>query len=433
MESLNPFNNDRKSDYGELADINETPQLLVDDLSQTIGTLSSMPSKFCNIKTSEMGTTVVSKGDIHPFKKLEDIALNNENFDKRCQSIRYMCAIPYKDSISIITDCCKKILGDSTIDIYDRWIFFSNNDGMFKLNDHVVYNLHKFWFQNINCPFELKILNCRYILTNHHRTDDHFYDALDYILDIANDSHESQRSRAEAADVLITCGEPDEIKFGYQILDSLDSHGIYENSENAHKIDYRDIIRALQKRYKSNIINLDIIFDLCKNIQHETLQKYVMRLMTDPTKYDTITLHDIARFILSFILESQYKDALIKRLEEEIIESIDTCSTGYITRLLNIIQGFEDSEELRLKIPIEEEIRAIYYSKINKSLEELNVNTRDLILNELSNGNMRPLTDFMFYYGPEEEMWEDYKSIISEEKWDKIIKEIRNAYIGNQV
>jgi hypothetical protein len=65
----------------------------------------------------------------------------------------------------------------------------------------------------------------------------------------------------------------------------------------------------------------------------------------------------------------EHKVELIKRLLEELEEMAGTCSTGFFTRLVNSLSGFE--ENMNLKISFEDQIVANFVGRLNKKAKEI--------------------------------------------------------------
>jgi hypothetical protein len=76
------------------------------------------------------------------------------------------------------------------------------------------------------------------------------------------------------------------------------------------------------------------------------------------------------------------KNQLLMRLEQELIDMYDTCSQGYLTRLINIFSGFEMGN-LGITISFEDEIYAIFSNKVNNLVANSPESIKDKLLEEL--------------------------------------------------
>lgn len=120
---------------------------------------------------------------------------------------------------------------------------------------------------------------------------------------------------------------------------SYDNFKLYKNSENVHT---NSIQHSLRKSLNS-LINDDI--DKSINFLEyidDILKQYVSVNLNDKTILSNtyLTYEDIFNCVMNRILNSNNKDELLKRVHEEINESINLCFTGKITRLVNSLTGF---------------------------------------------------------------------------------------------
>jgi len=165
------------------------------DYSTEISSFEFLPPSFNGINTKDFGNSKIKKGDIHPFFKLKSVALDRSiNSDDRMQAVRYMIHIPYKNQTSHVVEAVKDILSDDTIDIYKRYYFFNNNDKYFKLDDHVVKQTHPFFLSlalKKKYPLELILLSTRYIISFYEYSSPERFEALEYVLDLADDENET--------------------------------------------------------------------------------------------------------------------------------------------------------------------------------------------------------------------------------------------------
>lgn len=90
------------------------------------------------------------------------------------------------------------------------------------------------------------------------------------------------------------------------------------------------------------------------------------RIATDPTIFSPtkLTLSDIFQRIFYRILKLQHKDYfadILQRIEEECIEMQETCATGHMTRLFNILSGYPE---------VDIEVVSFYVDDMEKQLRE---------------------------------------------------------------
>jgi hypothetical protein len=181
-----------------------------------------MPKYFLGIPTSELSSTRIDRSKKHAYLRLKDEAMNPEHlFEDRVQAIRYMCRVPYKNYIEHCIEASKTIIIDDTHDIYQRFYFFSNNDKYNKLDDHVVHELHNFFFyygKEFKHPLELILLSCRYIMQTYDFNNSNRNDVYNFLIKIAEDINETIFARAQVIDIILNTGDFDEVDYANILL-----------------------------------------------------------------------------------------------------------------------------------------------------------------------------------------------------------------------
>jgi hypothetical protein len=69
-------------------------------------------------------------------------------------------------------------------------------------------------------------------------------------------------------------------------------------------------------------------------------------------------------------LNTKYTEELLNRLKEELTDSFDVCCTGIVSRLVSVIQGFTDDEDLFIKISEKEEVKNRIVNEIEKLIKK---------------------------------------------------------------
>lgn len=419
-------------------------------MNQYIHELSNfeyMPKYFLGIETAKLASSIIDRRYKHAYLQLKDASMNQEhNFEDRIQAIRYMCKIPYKNYIDHCIEASKTIIIDDNYDIYQRFQFFSNNDKYIKLDDHVVHELHKFFFYyavEFKHPLELILLSCKYIMQTYDYVDLDRINVYKFLLKIAEDKNETIFARSQTIDIILHTGDFDEVDYANELLKQIttDDKNIYLNSQNIHNetinISVRNILRSLLK-YKSDIyLQVEHLQNRlethCKSDEDkEKMIKYLFRIMTDPSKYETLNLSEILSIVLNKIetFDISVQDQCYKRLFEEVIESSDTCSSGYLTRILNVLSGFVKEEEFILKISPLDELRNAIFARMNASIRSLSDNEKEVLLTDLEKCNYDTFDEFMGIYSPEDELRNEYKNIINEETFIELFNKTIEEFKG---
>jgi hypothetical protein len=184
--------------------------------------------------------------------------------------------------------------------------------------------------------------------------------------------------RADSADTLINNGINDEFKqMGQKIIKELgEQFGkvkiLYDNAQNVHVTNIEKSASEILLFLKTieSEKTLEQTFNEINALSKSTnIGLSMERILLDKNLYNNMKLADILVKLWSFINNHKYKDEMIKRLLEELEEMSGTCSTGFFTRLVNTISGFE--ENLNIKISFEDQIVANFVGRLNKKVTEI--------------------------------------------------------------
>ena len=210
---------------------------------------------------------------------------------------------------------------------------------------------------------------------------------------------------ADVADFLLSLDE----KYGMkekaqQMLESVsfDKNSIktfYNNAQNIHQVNVEESINPFieklvelqdveielnNKKYKTIptvddtkeygefledlIIQLETIatslnFD---KSQIKRVKSSISRFIFDNTIYSDycVSLLQILIKSYQYIQMHDFKDDLMLRMCEELIDMSDTCTTGHIYRIVNIFSGYD----IDIKIPVEEEVKSCIFARLQKAI-----------------------------------------------------------------
>jgi hypothetical protein len=406
-----------------------------------------MPKYFLGICTTDLAKTWVDKKTKHPYLCLKDEAMKPENtFENRIQAVRYMCRIPFKNYVQHCIDVSEKIIIDDQYDIYQRFYFFSNNNKYTKLDDHIVHHLHNFFFyyaKEFKHPLELILMSCRYIMQTYDYVNPDRINVYQFLLNIAQDINETIFARSQSIDIILHTGDFDEVDSAKQLLNEIttDDKNIYLNSQNVHNetinISIRNILRALLKNKPDIPLQIEHLQNRLEthcnsNEDKEKMIQFLYRIMTDPSKYETLNLCEILTLVLNKIdsFETSIQSQCYKRLFEEAVESSDTCSSGYLSRILNVLTGFVQEEELVLRISPTDELRSSIFARLNTIIRGLKDIEKELLFDDLYNQKYETFDEFMGYYSPEDELREEYKGILNEDEFTNIFNKTIDEFKG---
>jgi len=156
---------------------------------------------------------------------------------------------------------------------------------------------------------------------------------------------------------------------------------IYDDSQNVHNTTINqstlNTASELINRYDPQNRKLDFVyyktksFDKLSPEQIEKVEKSIHRINTDTSTFGKgFTLYTIYQSLLNLIERHSQKNDLNERLLDELIDMSGKCSTGHLSRLINVLQGFETDLQVKVKININDEV----YAKIKHLIEQEVIN-----------------------------------------------------------
>lgn len=197
--------------------------------------------------------------------------------------------------------------------------------------------------------------------------------------------------KMDIADTFILCGN---VIRGYEMVNILRRRGIetdkkisiYEDSQNVHSKSINDsvlkiAIKLIEREQKTEF-DPKIVKELLGDTY--TINRVLERIEIDSSTF-SLELNKFNMYILfsnlwSYIIKHQSKEQLLDRLKEEINEMEDYCSTGHISRFINVIQGFTDDDELSIRISTQDQINSVVSNYLDKMLQKAPDNVMDSII-----------------------------------------------------
>lgn len=362
------------------------------------------------------------------IKTLLESEINKENTIKIATSLfndeRLECEYRY-DCIVRITKDIKKYIKKYIEQIYYNFITYQKN--------HTRY----------------RIMCSQYLLTD--KKSEHREKTMEIISSFCLDETLDYNLRADAADTLLKYGDKKHKDIAKDIIfllgreNSLDKT-VYGNRQNVHDEDIESsTLESLRFIFSINTaVNytfedvcdyiLETINDLEENSKN-SVKSSILRISLDQSLYNGYNLRSILLKIYTII--SNHKDSLSlkNRLIEELIDMANTCSSGHVSRLVNIFSGFsidENTNVVNLKIGIKKEIQSVLIAKINYRIKKIeDENVKEKILEELSSsGNISEKKNLSFFFRShiceiEEEIRNDYisQSLLTEQQFAEYFRE----------
>lgn len=260
-----------------------------------------------------------------------------------------------------------------------------------------------------------------------------YNDTLKFLFDRAADENESINIRADCLDTIVTYGRKHEkekaddmiLELGQLYIEDKE-RSFYTNSQNVHT-------RGIQKTAISSLTNLatyhrpsenvDAIYEMILNKlvsdedKREKVIKSLKRIIIDPTLFQGFNVSQILSIIWQEIERlEKYKDELENRLIEELYDADETCSSGYFTRLINVLSGF--SPHVKIGITIEEELIARVIQGIKNHINTLDFLEKERLSLEMMEEDNDP-TSFR----------NQLRSRTYEDIWENIV--LKDNYTGH--
>ena len=164
------------------------------------------------------------------------------------------------------------------------------------------------------------------------------------------------------------------------------------------------------------------------------LEQAMIRITIDRAIYGRLNLslaHIIAK-MWTYIHDSEYREELQKRLLEELIDSNNKCSSGYVSRIVNTLSGFGD---VSLQISFEDQIISVLETRLNAEI--MKDDAVDTILEEMT----LPVRfydkrgTFLKFFRTHisrirEEMYEEFKDYVKTHDYDLFFRKAIMHYEG---
>ena len=357
-----------------------------------------------DIETKTFGESINN-----PFLKLYEGVLQSDKYDfeDRCQTVRYMQRISYTGGMEYCIKAALTILKDEKYTFSQRYYFFSNNDAYIKLDYEIVNECHKYVYYNFekfNAPLLYKLLSAQFILAHFLNTEYDRTELQTFLLNIAQDKEQSINYRAECADILYNYGiEKKYVDSATNVIKELGdlyqknkASTIYTNAQNVHDSSInksiietlRELIQTVSKETRGTKHSgevLELIRNKYANLEKEKINKIMSsleRIMIDTAKYELLSMSDILVLVWEYICKSEHRDELEKRLLQELEEMDESCSTGHLSRILNILSGYFKGNTV--KITFKDQLRSNIFARYTKLIKLLSEDKQEKIQTEMT-------------------------------------------------
>jgi hypothetical protein len=378
-----------------------------------------------------------------------------------------------------------KIIEDNRIDCDYRYksILSLERKKISDIKFHLYKSLLSF-LRNDNNLMMYRILSSQYLLQSIKElmTENEIKEVEQNLLEFAENEDNEYNLRADASDVLLSLGSEDMKIKGREIIMKLGGKGktIFDNKQNVHvKEIEKSVMNILETicyvpimKLNDDFINFDYVDEEIQKLINDTNDKEKIlvslnRIRMDRTLYSalSITLSVVMIKLWSYICSNENKNEMQKRLLQELEDMAGTCSSGFISRLVNTISGFGD---LSIAISFEDQIVSNFSARLNsyaqkicdedsifrdKAFEDVKKlhnsenpdetkdtvieNFYDSVLNEmmLSSSDYRNRPCFLLFFRTymskiREEMFKEFIEYVSESEFDLYFRKALSYYDG---
>lgn len=150
---------------------------------------------------------------------------------------------------------------------------------------------------------------------------------------------------------------------------------VYQDGQSVHNTEInKSVLQAAKSLQAQYPMKTRLSFDtsLLKDLSPEQRRKAeasLHRIATDDATFgENITLSNLFQSLQSFILSSSDKDELNKRLIQELGDMSGTCASGHLSRLVNVVQGFNAVPQQAIRINLGDEIYATASHALTQAL-----------------------------------------------------------------
>lgn len=271
-----------------------------------------------------------------------------------------------------------------------------------------------------------KIIASQYLLQNYDTNETNRSVVYTHLLDFARNDTIDYNRRADATDILLQFGDEKIKKEAKRLMHTLGFDGmlkqrtLFNNAQNVHDTSIDDSVKhiidklidvplymidnkyitfndischielyikqckdtlrlthAHECKYCKNSMGVSFCSDICEDLYDRDARVIfaLNRILIDRCLYSSynLTLEKIFIKIYSYIMNHEHTNELMKRMIEELDDMSDTCSSGFVSRTVNIISGYDD---FNINISWQDQIVSNFIGRMNASIR--NINNDDL-------------------------------------------------------
>lgn len=177
---------------------------------------------------------------------------------------------------------------------------------------------------------------------------------------------------------------------------------IYNDSQNVHSADINNsilniCIRLIDISQKTDFNHQEVLNSLLEISPNSKvhIETVLERIEIDTSRFtvkdNSFNLYIVFSSLWHYIKQHSSFIELKKRMIEEIVEMSTYCTTGHLSRFINVIQGYTDDKDLQLKISDEEQIKSV----ITHYLDTEFINAPDEVIDSMISNNQKLFYNFI--------------------------------------
>lgn len=273
-------------------------------------------------------------------------------------------------------------------------------------NERMLWFIREGCIEFLNCSQNktmYRILAAQYLLQSC-KIDDIEREHIEHVvLNFAENKDLDYNLRADATDVLLQLTTGGTKERAQEIIMDLGRgnrtvNTIYDNAQNVHTVEIEqsveDAIEFLHSFKVMEINNREItmeyvekeIMDMLSEEKRDVdrIKVAINRIYMDRAIYSkySCTLSHILLRVWTYIVGHKHEDAMRKRMLEELEEMAGTCSSGFVTRLINTISGFGD---FSMRISWRDQIVSNLSGRLNARIRQMdNLGLQEKVLEQMT-------------------------------------------------
>ncbi|MDC0231525.1 hypothetical protein OAK19_06120 [Aureispira] len=347
-----------------------------------------------------------------------------------------------------------KVINNQDIEVHYRYKTILSIESRLDKSKDYIKDIMLSFIRYPDNSIRYKILAGQYLLQKYD-LEDLFEEIQKYLVSFMTDNELDYNIRADVADVLLHMGDESAKSLARDIIILLgrrlgNVRTVFENNENVHHHSIEKSALKILEFLNNTPIPKDIkelqfpaikklILDVTSEKDLELVEVSLNRIDIDRAIYGNFgnTLAGILQILWKYIQSHKYKDELIKRLIEELVDMSGKCSTGYAYRLLNVLSGFDD---FSIRISWEDQIAGNLMGRLNAFIKNIkDVKYKENIIVEMhlnKDGEITNRSNFRKLFREKlpqikEEMYEEFKDYMDDSEFDLYLRRAVSKYEGH--